>query len=201
MPVSAHDVAALLLRRTGPVSAMKLQKLVYYSQAWHLARHREPLFTEDIQAWARGPVVPDLYERHRGTYDVAGWRWGDAAAVTGPARATVEWVAAEYGRFSPECLSEMTHTEVPWLVARVDVADGEPSSATIDPRMMTEFHARQRLGPDAAVELATASAALEGVVLGDEAQQQLFDVAHGHVDVGALVEQERRAAAGADPVD
>ncbi|WP_307850044.1 MULTISPECIES: type II toxin-antitoxin system antitoxin SocA domain-containing protein [unclassified Saccharopolyspora] len=42
------------------MTAMKLQKLVYYSQAWHLVWDERPLFDEPVQAWANGPVVPDL---------------------------------------------------------------------------------------------------------------------------------------------
>ena len=33
---SAHDVAAYILKKLGPMTAMKLQKLVYYCQAWSL---------------------------------------------------------------------------------------------------------------------------------------------------------------------
>lgn len=40
---------------------MKLQKLVYYAQAWHLAFFGRALFEEDIEAWPHGPVVRDLY--------------------------------------------------------------------------------------------------------------------------------------------
>jgi uncharacterized phage-associated protein len=56
--VSVDDVAAYILEQRGPMSAMKLQKLVYYSQAWSLVWEDRPLFREEIQAWASGPVVP-----------------------------------------------------------------------------------------------------------------------------------------------
>ena len=58
---------------------MKLQKLVYYCQAWSLVWDDMPLFESRIEAWANGPVVLDLYYRHRGQYwiDTLGWqgRW------------------------------------------------------------------------------------------------------------------------------
>ena len=44
----------------GQMTAKKLEKLVYYAQAWHLARHQRPLFPETIEAWAQGPVVRHL---------------------------------------------------------------------------------------------------------------------------------------------
>lgn len=46
--VGVDDVAAALLARTGSITTMKLQKLVFYSQAWHLAFTGGPLFPETI---------------------------------------------------------------------------------------------------------------------------------------------------------
>lgn len=68
MPASVVDVAEYILEQCGPMSAIKLQKLCYYSQAWHLALDGVPLFTEPIHAWANGPVIPALYEMHKGRY-------------------------------------------------------------------------------------------------------------------------------------
>lgn len=70
---SAHDVAAYILKRMGQMTAMKLQKLVYYSQAWSLVWDEAPLFNERIEAWANGPVVRELYEAHRGQFQVSEW--------------------------------------------------------------------------------------------------------------------------------
>lgn len=58
---NVRDVADYILAQRGPMSAMKLQKLVYYSQAWHLTWAEEPIFDARIEAWANGPVVPLLY--------------------------------------------------------------------------------------------------------------------------------------------
>src|SRR5689334_5878093 len=58
---SVHDTAAFILKVHGPVSAMKLEKLVYYCQAWSLVWDERPMFSERIEAWANGPVCPDLY--------------------------------------------------------------------------------------------------------------------------------------------
>ena len=42
---TVHDVAAFILERLGSMTAMKLQKLCYYSHAWHLVWEERPLFT------------------------------------------------------------------------------------------------------------------------------------------------------------
>ncbi|WP_284982347.1 type II toxin-antitoxin system antitoxin SocA domain-containing protein [Arthrobacter sp. efr-133-TYG-118] len=74
---TVFDVAEYILSKNAvehpenpTMSTMKLQKLVYYCQAWHLAWDGRTLFPEEIQAWASGPVCPALYEVHRGIFAV-----------------------------------------------------------------------------------------------------------------------------------
>ena len=57
---SVFDVAAYILERQGPMTTWKLQKLVYYSQAWSLVWDDDVLFPEEIEACANGPVVREL---------------------------------------------------------------------------------------------------------------------------------------------
>jgi uncharacterized phage-associated protein len=54
------------------LSPMKLQKLVYFAQGWHLAiREGRPLIDEQVEAWKFGPVIPSLYRAFRGYGDQA----------------------------------------------------------------------------------------------------------------------------------
>jgi uncharacterized phage-associated protein len=62
----AIDVADYILKHLGSMTAMKLEKLVYYSQVWSLVWTERELFRERIEAWANGPVIPSLYRLHRG---------------------------------------------------------------------------------------------------------------------------------------
>src|ERR1700722_7710959 len=68
MAVRAVDVAEYILDTVGEMTAMKLEKMVYYSQAWHLAWTESALFNDRIEAWRDGPVVPSLYALHRGCF-------------------------------------------------------------------------------------------------------------------------------------
>lgn len=52
------------------MTVMKLQKLVYDCQAWHLAWEGRALFPEAIRAWASGPVRPALYELYQGHFEI-----------------------------------------------------------------------------------------------------------------------------------
>ena len=62
---SAQQIADYLIAFShsvgDPISNLKLQKLLYYAQAWYLALHNEPLFPESIEAWVHGPAVPPVY--------------------------------------------------------------------------------------------------------------------------------------------
>lgn len=137
---SAHDVAAYILERHGPLSAMKLQKLVYYSQAWSLVWDDRPLFGERVEAWAHGPVVRELYDRHRGHFEVRDWPWGDAAALDVDGRATVDAVLGFYGGRSAQWLSDLTHRERPWAEARAGMPEGERGSREISLESMMEYY-------------------------------------------------------------
>ncbi|OLT12948.1 hypothetical protein BJF79_03345 [Actinomadura sp. CNU-125] len=114
-----NDVAAYILQKRGPMSAMKLQKLCYYAYGYHLAWEERPLFPERFEAWANGPVSPLLYRRHRGRFQLAaGDISGEPAALDEGERESVELVLDGLGEFDAHQLSAMTHREGPWVSAR-----------------------------------------------------------------------------------
>jgi uncharacterized phage-associated protein len=142
---SAEDVAAYILARHGePMTAMKLQKLVYYAYAWHLVWDESRLFDEPIQAWANGPVVPGLYGAHRGslTVDGAMFPGGRPDDLTASERETIDAVLDAYGGKSAHELSELTHREQPWRAARrrAGLGVGDRGEAPILDADMFEFY-------------------------------------------------------------
>lgn len=128
---TANDVAAAVVRRTGPIDTFKLQKLVYYCQAWHLVWDNAPLFDDPVQAWAAGPVIRSVYENHRGRYSVTEWPSGDPGALTRSERATVDAVVGSYGGLTGRQLSHLTHNEQPWKDARDGLAPTDRSNTEI----------------------------------------------------------------------
>jgi uncharacterized phage-associated protein len=142
--VSAEDVAAYILSKRGSMSAMKLQKLVYYAQAWSLVWDEAPLFKEPIQAWLNGPVVPALYDRHRGrfTVDRDVFKNGDPSHLSGPQIETVDGVLGFYGDKSADWLSDLTHKERPWRVTREGVGEMENCEREISQALMGEYYTR-----------------------------------------------------------
>jgi uncharacterized phage-associated protein len=137
--VSVHDVAAFILQQRGEMTAMKLQKLVYYSQAWSLVWDESPLFDEPIEAWANGPVVRALYRRHQGDFMIQRWV-GDPDNLTDNQRDTIEKVLEFYGEMSSQALSDLTHQEAPWAEARMGLSPTDRSSRTITHAAMFEYY-------------------------------------------------------------
>lgn len=136
---SVHDVAAFILQRCGEMTAMKLQKLIYYCQAWSLVWDETPLFDEEIQAWANGPVVPVLYARHKGMFKVSRWN-GDPTKLTSEQQDTILKVLEFYGGKSSQVLSDLTHREKPWLKARAGLRLTERGSRVITHSDMAEYY-------------------------------------------------------------
>ena len=120
----AVDVARHILAVQGPMTAWKLQKLVYYSQAWHLVWEDAPLFNERIEAWANGPVAPALYRVHQGQFEIDELPSGDPGALTEGERESITVVLRDYGGRSAQWLSELTHMEDPWRLARARAGAG-----------------------------------------------------------------------------
>jgi uncharacterized phage-associated protein len=136
---NVHDVAAYILQRHGAMTAMKLQKLIYYAQAWSLVWDDEPLFGERIQAWANGPVVFELYDRHRGLFRISEWD-GNPDALNWTQRETVDSVLGFYGKMSSQALSNLTHQEDPWKNARAGLGPGDRGAREITHGAMAEYY-------------------------------------------------------------
>jgi uncharacterized phage-associated protein len=118
----------------------KLQKLVYYCQAWHLVWDDEPLFRGRIEAWANGPVVPALYQQHRGQFKVEKWPSGRISNLTTSERDSIEVVLDHYGKLSGYALRELTHNEPPWREARAGLAPGERGKNVITLDSLAEYY-------------------------------------------------------------
>lgn len=124
------------------VTHLKVQKLVYYADAWHLAYFDRPLFSEDFQAWAHGPVLRSLYEKYRGN------SWDALPVEKGamPDSATqdlLEAIYQSYGQFSAKKLEAMTHNELPWIEARGDLPPEAKSDSVISKLTMRNFYAKR----------------------------------------------------------
>jgi uncharacterized phage-associated protein len=135
------DVAQYILNKLGKMTTWKLQKLCYYAQAWSLVWDDAPLFDERIEAWANGPVIPALYEKHKGRFYITTIK-GDPKKLNQTQSETVDIIIESYGKKTSNWLSEQTHNEAPWRNARnrEHLACGERGSAIIRLDEMAEYY-------------------------------------------------------------
>lgn len=130
-----------LANETGSfISNLKLQKLVYYAQAWHLALYDEPLFAEDFEAWVHGPVIPQLYQKYR----KFGWHPIEQEAepdLPSKIKEFLDEVAREYFASDAYELEQMTHVEAPWNQARGNLPPDAPSNSVIRQEWIKEYFA------------------------------------------------------------
>jgi len=98
------------------------------------------IFPEEIEAWANGPVVRELYNVHRSKYSLRTLRQGDAGVLTRKQRATVNAVLKFYGDKSSQWLKDLTHMEDPWKQARKDLLPSERGNTVIPKKDLAEYY-------------------------------------------------------------
>lgn len=121
-PVSVHDLARELRSRIPDAGQAQVHKWSYYAQAWHLVLTGVPLFEDEIEAYAHGPVVATLWkaERH-------GWPRPQPTPLPATARLVVDLVLDAYGDWPAWRLKRQTHEEGPWRDLMEDDGPAEPS--------------------------------------------------------------------------
>lgn len=138
---TVFDVAKYVLEQRGQMSTMKLQKLCYYAQAWSLVWDDTPLFGEEFQAWANGPVCPELFFLTKGQFsanekDIP----GNSSCLTEKQIETIDRVLEYYGDRDAQWLSQLTHMEGPWQEARNGIPMGTPCNAVISKESMAMYY-------------------------------------------------------------
>lgn len=191
---TALDVARYFVHLASPVEdedadrlcPMRLQKLLYYAQGFHLAATGVPLFPDRIEAWQYGPVVRSVYPAFKpyakGVIPPA--EGGEPDGLSAQDRAFVRSVWEQYKGYSATALSRMTHREAPWLAARGGLPPDAPSSAEITAESLRAFflprYVERLRAKDSRIDPARWRASAEAVVAGrvrtaEELRRDLHD--------------------------
>src|ERR1043165_3921709 len=130
--VTAVDLARFILARVGDMPHLKLQKLLYYVEAWHLAIIGDSIIDEHFKAWMHGPVCVDVWHKFKdsggqtltNSISLPDSQHKDAIDKIYNSEATkeqislIEDVLKEYGSLDAYELEGLTHSERPWKEAR-----------------------------------------------------------------------------------
>lgn len=149
LPQSAHnvqlsvfDVACYVMSKIKNCTTMKLQKLLYYCQAWYLVWNEKPLFKEQIEAWANGPVIRELYNFHKGLFTITEnmMNVGNPSKLTDNQKADIDTVLDAYAAKTSQWLIDQTHLELPWKEARKGMQPSERGHNVITHQAMAEYY-------------------------------------------------------------
>jgi uncharacterized phage-associated protein len=135
---SAIDVANVFLKLSQPevgdtISNLKLQKLLYYAQGFHLALYNKPLFDDDIKSWDYGPVVENAYHQYKcfGSGPIPVPEDIDLSMFSEDQLDLLAEVNEIYGQYSALKLMHLTHSEQPWIET--------PRNSIIAPKLLRDF--------------------------------------------------------------
>lgn len=125
MAYKALDIANKIISKTDlehgdTISNLKLQKMMYYQQGFHLAYFGTPLFDEDIVAWQYGPVVPSVYQEYKSFESNSISTSKEGIALSDDEEELFNNVYEEYNQFSAVALMKMTHEETPWKTTEIN---------------------------------------------------------------------------------
>ncbi|PKM87506.1 MAG: hypothetical protein CVU43_22130 [Chloroflexi bacterium HGW-Chloroflexi-5] len=127
------------------MSQKKLQKLAYYSVAWHYALFDKPFAGVDLpfEAWVHGPVSRNLYSKYKG------FKFNnipkiktepDFSKYKNDELEILDFVWENYGEFTANQLETLTHTEDPWQKKRRGYGELESSSEVIGVEDMKKYY-------------------------------------------------------------
>jgi uncharacterized phage-associated protein len=137
------------------ITPLKLQKILYYIQAWHLVFFdKNPFFDEQPEAWVNGPVYRSVYGRFKDVWFSESKlkidespdeeknlnKYLDKLSITNEQKEFVSAVLRKYGVRSAEQLVYMTHIEEPWNKARNGIGPFERCSNKITFESMYEYY-------------------------------------------------------------
>ncbi|MGI6777140.1 MAG: type II toxin-antitoxin system antitoxin SocA domain-containing protein [Acetivibrionales bacterium] len=137
------------------ITPLKVQKLVYYSQAWMLSMFDRIIFNEDFQAWQHGPVMPEMYVYFKNL----GYNSNDSLPKVNSLnyifdeneKLVLEFVWNVYGKYDGKYLEKITHSEEPWQIAWEDREEVDKGNSIITKESMRQYY--KKLKNDLDIEL------------------------------------------------
>ena len=124
----------------------KLQKMLFYAQAWSLVLNDKPLFNEKFEAWVHGAAIPKVYRAYSkfGASQIdEDIKEEEFKMLDNEEKALLDNIWEVYGKYDADYLELLNHQEEPWQKARADMPSGMASSAEISEDVMREYYGKR----------------------------------------------------------
>lgn len=124
---------------------LKLQKLLYYIQAWSYGINKTPFFAGEFQAWIHGPVNKPIYDRFNSTkYLYSEITTSDilnkSVILTADDAEFVDFILENYLKYSGAELEKLSHSELPWKETRGTLDPNERCDKVIPSELMMKYY-------------------------------------------------------------
>jgi len=145
-PYTAENVAKYLIylasqafvgdnkEREG-ITNLKLQKVLYLAQAYYLSKIGKPLFSDTIEAWEYGPVIPDVYHKFKSKGSNPIIYEEDKSSLSDEDKEILQKIWGSFGGYSASKLVDITHAHTPWKEAH------ESKNRVISHKAIKEYYA------------------------------------------------------------
>ena len=152
--LTANDVADFFLSSIDSepdgenISNLKLQKLLYYVQAWSYGINKKPMFDGEFEAWIHGPVNREIYNRFNSTkYLYSEINIDDCmnhnVSLSSEDAEFIDFILENYLKYSGAELERLSHNEMPWIKTRGDLNVNERCDKVITPELMIEYYGKK----------------------------------------------------------
>ena len=102
----------------------------------------KPLFRENIEAWANGPVIRELYNFHKGLFTITEnmMSLGNPNLLSIEQKTDIDNILNAYADKTSQWLIDQTHSERPWQEARRGMSPNERGYKVITHAAMAEYY-------------------------------------------------------------
>lgn len=119
MEYRAKDIAAYIInysiKNRNYVSNLKLQKLLYYVQAYFAIQRNKPCFNEDFEHWRHGPVIPEIYSEYKAYFNEDITDYQEHENISSRDKILINKVIESYSDYNAWDMVRKTHKESPWI--------------------------------------------------------------------------------------
>lgn len=144
--IDSIQLCRYVLKRVGSINQLKLQKLIFYIQAFHLVFFDGPLVADEFEAWVHGPVSKKIWHHYKDQsyiYKDIPVPRGKAGPPKTLSREQVELIDEVLQAYSPLTsyqLEVLTHSEPPWIEARGNCLPEERCENSISRDSMKRYY-------------------------------------------------------------
>jgi uncharacterized phage-associated protein len=151
------QIANYIITHIGEVTPLALQKLLSFSNGVNYALNGKQLIFEESQAWAHGPVYPQMYNKYKrfgykpiddGIYSTHGCMLSKLSAEEIKA---IDLVICTFGLYSPKTLERISHSQEPWKEKRIGYKEDEAGREVIEEASIKRFYTNQELNSEESI--------------------------------------------------